>query len=34
MRFAADVVAVLEASGAPFDRPAEPKRVASVPLHE
>lgn len=34
MRFAADAVIALEASGAPFDRAAEPKRVASVPLRE
>jgi len=34
MRFAADAVAALEASGAPFERLAEPKRVASVPLRE
>lgn len=34
MRFAADAVAALEASGAPFERSAEPKRVASVPLRE
>lgn len=34
MRFAADTVTALEASGAPFDRAAEPKRVASVPLRE
>ncbi len=34
MRFAAEVVAALEASGAPFERAAEPKRVASVPLRE
>lgn len=34
MRFAADAVAALETSGAPFERSAEPKRVASGPLRE
>ncbi|MBK9260115.1 MAG: radical SAM protein [Polyangiaceae bacterium] len=34
MRFAADAVTALEASGAPFERSAEPKRVASVLLRE
>jgi hypothetical protein len=34
MRFAAEAVAALEVSGAPFERSAEPKRVASVPLRE
>lgn len=34
MRFAADAVAALEAAGAPFERAAEPKRVASVPLRD
>ncbi len=34
MRFAAQAITVLEASGAPFERAAEPKRVASVPLRE
>ncbi|WP_170319914.1 radical SAM protein [Polyangium spumosum] len=34
MRLAAEVITALEASGAPFDRAAEPKRVASVPLRD
>ncbi|MDC0741172.1 radical SAM protein [Polyangium mundeleinium] len=34
MRLAAEAITALEAAGAPFDRAAEPKRVASVPLRD
>jgi predicted dehydrogenase len=34
MRFAADAVAALEVSGAPFERSADPKRVASVLMRD
>jgi len=34
MQFSAEAIGALEAAGAPFDRAAEPKRVASVPLRE